>query len=282
MSGHVAPAASVARIDPTANATVGVDLPDGTRVARCLRCDLWLRLDAPPPERVTAESLPATDELPRPLRDGELRDLIVLRAIALERALHVVFFGLIAIAALVVQLKLPVVIDAARDALAGLSSAVGNTARGGGHRQLIDWLTELTQLDPAELWAVIAVSLGYAVLEAVEAVFLWRGRRWAEYLTVIATAGLLPLELWELSRGVSVLKALTLLVNLAIVVWLVWHKRLFGLRGGAAAATHPTDWATVLATPVSSGGYLRLGSSPVPDGPVADDPVAGDRPLDRR
>jgi len=34
---------------------------------------------------------------------------------------------------------------------------------------------------------------------------------------------------------VTVLRVLALVVNIAAVVWLLWSKRLFGLRGGGAA-----------------------------------------------
>ena len=75
----------------------------------------------------------------------------------------------------------------------------------------------------------------YAVLEAIEAVGLWLQKRWGEYLTLIATAALLPLEIYELVRGVSAFKVIALVVNIAIVVYLLLAKPLFGLRGGAAA-----------------------------------------------
>jgi hypothetical protein len=64
---------------------------------------------------------------------------------------------------------------------------------------------------------------------------LWFQRRWAEYLTLVATAALLPLEIYELSHTLSPLKLLTFLLNLAIAVYLLFAKRLFGLRGGKAA-----------------------------------------------
>ena len=80
--------------------------------------------------------------------------------------------------------------------------------------------------------AVVAV---YAVIEGVEAVGLWFQKRWAEYLTFIATTALLPLEVYELDQPAPVLKVLTLIINVAVVVYLLLAKRLFGLRGGAAA-----------------------------------------------
>jgi uncharacterized membrane protein (DUF2068 family) len=60
-------------------------------------------------------------------------------------------------------------------------------------------------------------------------------RRWAEYLTFVATTLLLPLEIYELAHKLSPLKMVTLVLNIAVVVYLLLAKRLFGLRGGADA-----------------------------------------------
>jgi len=75
----------------------------------------------------------------------------------------------------------------------------------------------------------------YALLEGAEAIGLWFQLRWAEYLTFVATAAFLPFEVYELTRTVTVLKVLALVVNVAIVVYLLYAKRLFGLRGGGEA-----------------------------------------------
>jgi uncharacterized membrane protein (DUF2068 family) len=73
----------------------------------------------------------------------------------------------------------------------------------------------------------------YAVVEGVEAVGLWFERRWAEYLTALATAGFLPFEVRELIRRVTVVRVGALVVNLAVLAWLVWRKRLFGIGPAA-------------------------------------------------
>src|SRR4051794_1224585 len=85
------------------------------------------------------------------------------------------------------------------------------------------------------VWVVGLVLAGYAVLELLEAVGLWRGRRWAEYLTFIATALLLIPEVYELSETISPTKILTMLINLAVLAYLLFAKRLFGPRGGGTA-----------------------------------------------
>ena len=54
------------------------------------------------------------------------------------------------------------------------------------------------------------------MLEGVEAVGLWLQKRWAEYLTLISTSALLPLEVYELDHErVTVLKVIALVVNIA-------------------------------------------------------------------
>lgn len=65
------------------------------------------------------------------------------------------------------------------------------------------------------------IAFGYAVLYAVEGFGLWRNAHWAEYLTVVTTSLLIPIELWEIFRHPTALKWLTLVINLAIVAYLV-------------------------------------------------------------
>jgi len=68
-------------------------------------------------------------------------------------------------------------------------------------------------------------ALAYAALEGTEAYGLWTRRRWGEWLTVLATSLLLIPEVWELTKSISLLKVGALLVNLAVVAYLVWRLR---------------------------------------------------------
>jgi len=77
--------------------------------------------------------------------------------------------------------------------------------------------------------------LAYAALEGIEAVGLWYQKRWAEYLTLIATSLFLPLEVIEMVHHFTAFKVVAFVINVAVVVYLLFAKRLFGLRGGAAA-----------------------------------------------
>lgn len=88
-------------------------------------------------------------------------------------------------------------------------------------------LVKFGTASPAERGVIAAGAILYGLLEWFEAFGLLRRRRWAEYLVLIATAAFLPLEIDELVRKASVLKALALVVNIAIIGYLVWKKRLF-------------------------------------------------------
>ena len=111
--------------------------------------------------------------------------------------------------------------------------AITGTAKDFGldpHRTGIVRITEhASALTPKKVAIFGAVALVYGLLEATEGYGLWRRRRWAEYLTVIATSLLLVPEVWELTKKPSAFKIGGLLVNLAIVAYLVYRLR---ARGG--------------------------------------------------
>lgn len=70
-------------------------------------------------------------------------------------------------------------------------------------------------------------AIVYGALEVFEGFgLLWR-RRWAEYLVLIATAAFLPVEVDELLRHPTPVKGIALVVNVVIVAYLIYRKRLF-------------------------------------------------------
>src|SRR5438128_88813 len=73
----------------------------------------------------------------------------------------------------------------------------------------------------------IVRAIAYAALEGTEGVGLAMRRRWAEYLTVIATGILIPYEAYEVVHRVTLFKVGALLLNLAVVGYLAYRKRLF-------------------------------------------------------
>ena len=204
----------------------------GLRWYRCLRCDSWVPLA--PPAKPKRRQVPPPTEIGLPLRGKALRDKIVLRMIAIDRAFHFLVLG--ALAALIFifashRAQLQKLVDKIDAAFYG-TAAAGHAHH--AHGVLHD-IERLVTLDVGTLRLIGLAAATYALLEGLEAFGLWFQYRWAEYLTLVATALFLPFELYELSKTVSVLKVLALVVNLAILFYLLLAKRLFGLRGGAAA-----------------------------------------------
>lgn len=199
---------------------------------RCVRCDSWIPL--PPPSAPSRETPPPLDQIEIPLRGKALRDRVVLRVIAIDRAIHFVVLTILAVSVLLFathEVRLRHVFYRIVNAVQGASG--GPTHR--THAGFLHSLQHIFTLSSTTLYAVAAAAAAYAILEGTEAVGLWLQKRWAEYLTFVATIVFLPYEVWELARTVSPFKVLALVINLAVAVYLLFAKRLFGLRGGAEA-----------------------------------------------
>ena len=75
----------------------------------------------------------------------------------------------------------------------------------------------------------------HTLIELTEGVGLWLGQRWGEYFAMVATSVFLPYEVYDLTVKITWLRVGALVINLLLVVYLVWTKRLFGVRGGRQA-----------------------------------------------
>jgi len=95
-----------------------------------------------------------------------------------------------------------------------------------GNRYFHALLVRIANLDPRTLKAVSAGSFFYSALLLTEGIGLWGEKRWAEYLTVIATASFVPLEIYELAKRATDLKRLVLAINLVILLYLIRTLRL--------------------------------------------------------
>jgi uncharacterized membrane protein (DUF2068 family) len=237
--------ADVAELLPE-DAPLAREDPTGTRWHRCLRCDSWLAL--PVPESPARRYPPSRSEIELPLRGKPLRDKIVLRLIAIDRAFHFVALGGLGVLVLLFSANRRTLHHTFYKVLADLQ---GGTISGQSHasRGLLHELDNLFTTSSTHLHLLAAVLLAYAAVEAIEAVGLWYQRRWAEYLTFLVTASLMPFEIYEISTRATVFKVLAFIVNLAVVIYLLLAKRLFGVRGGAAANEAEADrhlgWAAL-------------------------------------
>ncbi len=85
-------------------------------------------------------------------------------------------------------------------------------------------LRAVPQVNPRALLTLGLAASGYFALHVVEATGLWLRRLWVEYLVLIETAGLLPYEVYELTRQATRFKILLLLLNAIIVGYLVYRR----------------------------------------------------------
>lgn len=75
--------------------------------------------------------------------------------------------------------------------------------------------------------ALAATAFGYSALLGTEGVGLHYRKPWARWFTIIATASLIPLEIYECVRELHLVRVLVLLINIVIVIYLVRRKEIF-------------------------------------------------------
>ena len=143
------------------------------------------------------------------------RDRFV-QAIAVFKFLKTILFLLAALGAL--GLMQQGVADEAREWASDLAFTTGQ-------RLVPRVIALVTGLSRSKIGALGLVALFYAALFATEGVGLWRERRWAEYLTVIATSSLIPFEIWEVFRHPTTSRFAIFSVNVAVVVYLIYRLR---------------------------------------------------------
>ena len=88
-------------------------------------------------------------------------------------------------------------------------------------------LTQLMDVKVSTLVGVSVVGFVYSILNFVEAFGLAMRYRWAEYLTVIATALFIPFEVYQLFVHMTLFRWTALIINILIVVFLVRHTEMF-------------------------------------------------------
>lgn len=194
---------------------------------RCLRCGSYV-LGQPHGSGPSAEA-------PIVLRGKALREAFVLRLLAVERWGRALVLAALAAAVFTfesTQTSLQQWFERELPRFEPLAKSFNYDL---AKSPTIDHVRSLLHSRHGTLHLVEAFLIGYALLQLAEGVGLWSLKRWGEYVAAVGTSVFLPLEVYELTKHVTPLKVGALVVNLALVAYLVVSKRLFGVRGGAAA-----------------------------------------------
>jgi uncharacterized membrane protein (DUF2068 family) len=200
--------------------------PEG-QAWRCLRCGTFV----PGP----ADGSGPAGKAPAPLRGKEIRSAIVLRVFAVERFLRALVFGALAWAVWefgVSRASLERAFDKDYPALRALFRQLGYDV---DHSKLVGLIHNALTLSQSTIKLIAGGVLLYAILELVEGVGLWLEQRWGEYFAMIVTSLGLPYEIYDLTDKITATRVIFFLINLALVVYLVVTRRLFGARGGKEA-----------------------------------------------
>ena len=110
--------------------------------------------------------------------------------------------------------------------------------RGDPHNRFIHSLIEkCTGITPKTLELLSVGTFFYAAIFIVEGIGLLMRKRWAEWLTVVSGALLIPFEIYEIVKSPHLARVVVLVLNVSIVAYLIVQLR---RTAKPEAMTHPT------------------------------------------
>ena len=207
--------------------TAGVGGAEGGEAWRCLRCGAFV--PGPPEKSGPVAAAPSVR------RGKEVRSALILRIFAVERYVRALVFGFAAIGVWQFSRDRTSLQRAYSHDLPDIRRLYEDLGFSFQHSSLIGLVQHALQLNSRTLGYLAIGLAGYAVIEIIEGTGLWLLKRWGEYFAMVATSVFLPYEIYDLTSKVTALRLGALLVNLALVIYLVVSKRLFGVRGGRRA-----------------------------------------------
>ncbi len=205
---------------------------------RCLRCGLYV------PGEPHGEG-PAEDA-PIVLRGAALRDAFILRLLAAERGIRGVAILLIAYGIWRFDGSKDAIRDRINELLPTLKPFIDELGVNLENFGPVEMLHKLLYTDHDTLVLASIAVLAYGALNITEAVGLWMMKRWGEYVAVVVTSAFIPLEIYELIERQTLIRVGALIINTAAVTYLLWTKRLFGIRGGHDAFVAERHSASLL------------------------------------
>jgi uncharacterized membrane protein (DUF2068 family) len=248
---------------------------------RCVRCGTFVI--GPP------DGSGAVAQAPVVRRGKEIRSEIILRLFAIERFLRFLLFGALAYGVFRFGQSHQTIEQAFKRDIPIFRSLFHQLGWNIDHSSILGLFRKALRLTPNTLH-LLAVGLAvFAVVEGIEGVGLWLAKRWGEYFAAAVTALGLPYEIYDLTTKITATRIILFILNLALVLYLILTKRLFGARGGkrayearlrsesifdeaatAAAATGQSavPAAGTQATAATVGAPFAQGATAAPAGPA--------------
>jgi uncharacterized membrane protein (DUF2068 family) len=231
--GHV----TYAPDEPQLRVSLHVDTPVG-EAWRCLRCGDFVVGE--PEHSGPAEKAPSV------LRGRALRDLVILRLLAVERLIRGLIVLLAAYGVYKVRNNRGSIQKAFEEDVPLIKPLADKLHWNVEDSSMVHTIRTFLETSTGTLTWVALGLLVYGILQFVEATGLWLTKRWGEYFAVVATSLGLPIEIYELTEKITWLRIGALIINVAAVVYLLVTKRLFGIRGGHAAYQAEREEANLL------------------------------------
>jgi len=168
-------------------------------------------------------------------RGRELRSELILRVFAVERFLRFLILGGAAYGVWRFTYDRAGIQRAFNNALPAIRALYRDLGFNVSHSKLLPFIQHSFTVNSRWL-TYLAIGLAvYALIELTESAGLWLGQRWGEYFALVATSIFLPYEVYDLTGKPTWLRVAALVINLLLVIYLAWTKRLFGVRGGKKA-----------------------------------------------
>jgi uncharacterized membrane protein (DUF2068 family) len=220
--GHV----TYAPDEPALRGRLTAQTPSG-EAWRCLRCGTFVIGPA-------AGGGPAV-AAPRVRRGNEVRSAFILRIFAIERFLRALVIAAAAFGVWRLSYSHTSLEHEFDRALPDVRRLYLDLGFNFSQSKLVGLVNHALELNSRTLGYLAIGLAAYAIIEIVEGIGLWLQKRWGEYFAMVATSIFLPYEVYDLTVKITALRLLTFLINLALVVYLVVTRRLFGVRGGKKA-----------------------------------------------
>jgi len=194
---------------------------------QCARCATYVA-DQP------QASGPVT-QAPVVRRGKEIRSEIILRLFAIERFIRFLLFGALAYAVFRFGQSQQSIQHAFNHELPIFRNLLRQLGYNVDHSGFVGLFRRALHLSPSTLHLLAGGLAAFAVVELIEGVGLWLAKRWGEYFAAAVTALGLPYEIYDLTAKITATRLILFILNLALVLYLILTKRLFGARGGKRA-----------------------------------------------